>query len=70
MEKVGVGGAFIKAKDVKSLTAWCQKQLGIEFGNNSCVDFKRLNKDPATPEYDYGKFGLIIDPEGNKIELW
>ena len=20
--------------------------------------------------YDYGKFGLILDPEGNKIELW
>jgi len=25
----------------------------------------------GTPEaYDYGKFGWIIDPEGNKIELW
>jgi predicted enzyme related to lactoylglutathione lyase len=21
-------------------------------------------------EYDYGKFGRIVDPEGNKIELW
>jgi len=21
-------------------------------------------------EYDYGRFGWIIDPEGNKIELW
>ena len=21
-------------------------------------------------EYDYGKFGWIVDPEGNKIELW
>ncbi len=21
-------------------------------------------------EYEYGKFGWIIDPEGNKIELW
>jgi len=21
-------------------------------------------------KYDYGKFGWIIDPEGNKIELW
>ena len=20
--------------------------------------------------YDYGKFGWIMDPEGNKIELW
>lgn len=23
-----------------------------------------------TEEYDYGKFGWILDPEGNKIELW
>ena len=21
-------------------------------------------------DYDYGKFGWILDPEGNKIELW
>ena len=21
-------------------------------------------------EYPYGKFGWIMDPEGNKIELW
>ena len=21
-------------------------------------------------EYDYGKFGWVMDPEGNKIELW
>ena len=20
--------------------------------------------------YDYGKFGWILDPDGNKIELW
>lgn len=23
-----------------------------------------------TEEYPYGKFGWIIDPEGNKVELW
>jgi predicted enzyme related to lactoylglutathione lyase len=21
-------------------------------------------------EFDYGKFGWIMDPDGNKIELW
>ena len=21
-------------------------------------------------EYDYGKFGWILDPDGNKVELW
>ena len=23
-----------------------------------------------TESFDYGKFGWIMDPEGNKIELW
>jgi predicted enzyme related to lactoylglutathione lyase len=26
--------------------------------------------DEKVEEYDYGKFGWIMDPEGNKIELW
>lgn len=117
----GIGGVFIKAKDVKALTAWYEKHLGIEFGKESYVDFKWVNKnDPSVPghtvfsffkedstyfapsekpammnfrvkdlqsliteleqngveivgeveSFDYGKFGWIMDPEGNKIELW
>ena len=36
---------------------------------------KELKKEGVTvlgevEEYDYGKFGWILDPEGNKIELW
>ena len=23
-----------------------------------------------TEEFEYGKFGWLLDPEGNKIELW
>ncbi len=26
--------------------------------------------DDRIEEYDYGKFGWIIDPEGNRIEVW
>ena len=26
--------------------------------------------DPKVEEYDYGKFGSIMDPYGNRIELW
>lgn len=26
--------------------------------------------DPKRESYDFGKFGWIIDPEGNRIELW
>ncbi len=122
MEKVtGIGGLFIKAKDINALAAWYQRYLGIEFGNNTYIDFKWVNKNnPAVPGhtvfsffnddsnyfnpsekpfminfrvhnleqlledlkkegiqitgnievFEYGKFGWIMDPEGNKIELW
>jgi predicted enzyme related to lactoylglutathione lyase len=26
--------------------------------------------DPKREEYDYGRFGWFIDPEGNRVELW
>ncbi len=26
--------------------------------------------DDNVVEYDFGKFGWIMDPEGNRIELW
>jgi catechol 2,3-dioxygenase-like lactoylglutathione lyase family enzyme len=26
--------------------------------------------DPKVEEYDYGRFGWIMDPDGNRIELW
>ena len=29
-----------------------------------------VDVDPKVESYDYGKFGWIMDPEGNRIELW
>jgi predicted enzyme related to lactoylglutathione lyase len=26
--------------------------------------------DPKRESYDFGKFGWVIDPEGNRVELW
>ena len=26
--------------------------------------------DEKVEEYEYGKFGWVFDPDGNKIELW
>ena len=26
--------------------------------------------DERTEESEYGKFGWVMDPEGNKVELW
>jgi predicted enzyme related to lactoylglutathione lyase len=122
MEKVtGIGGIFFTSDDPKKLTAWYQKHLGVDFGDNLYVDFiwknvhsarepghtvlsifktgndyfspstsplminfrvtdlnamlAQLRRDgiwvaEKTEEYDYGKFGWCMDPEGNKIELW
>src|SRR5258705_11844844 len=122
MQRVtGIGGVFIKSKDVKALAAWYDKHLGFPFGENPYVNFKWVNEnnpaipgntvfsffkkestyfDPSTSpfminfrvkdlvtlletlkgeeveivgemmEEEYGKFGWILDPEGNKIELW
>ena len=31
---------------------------------------ERVTVDPAIEESDFGKFGWVMDPEGNRIELW
>lgn len=113
---VGFGGAFFKAKDPQTLTAWYEKHLGVPFGGNQHVVFscgtpntslvfsafpadtdyfapsdkpfmfnfrvenlhellKVLKEEGVqvidkTEDYPYGKFGWIVDPEGNKVELW
>ncbi|HMK27568.1 MAG TPA: VOC family protein [Chitinophagaceae bacterium] len=122
MQRVtGIGGVFIKSKDVKALAAWYDKHLGFSFGENSYVNFSWVNEnnpdvpgntvfsffkkeskyfDPSASPFminfrvkdlaalletlkkegveivgemmdeSYGKFGWILDPDGNKIELW
>ena len=29
-----------------------------------------VDVDPKVESYDYGKFGWILDLDGNKVELW
>lgn len=31
---------------------------------------ERVRVDPKTEESEFGKFGWVMDPEGNRIELW
>jgi predicted enzyme related to lactoylglutathione lyase len=31
---------------------------------------KGVNVDPKRDTYDFGKFGWLTDPEGNRVELW
>ena len=114
----GLGGVFFKAENVKELTSWYGKHLGLETHDYGAT-FLNKDKDgkdcethwspfasdtdyfkPSKKEFmqnfrvfdlenlmeelkndgviivgemesfDYGKFGWILDPEGNKIELW
>ena len=116
----GIGGIFMKAKDVKGLAEWYKKHLDISFNEYGYVEFLWNNKNPSEPsrtllslfpsttdylqpsskdtminfivedlvglvgslkeqgietigelqESEYGKFAWLLDPEGNKIELW
>jgi predicted enzyme related to lactoylglutathione lyase len=29
-----------------------------------------LRLDPHREDYEYGRFAWIMDPEGNRVELW
>jgi predicted enzyme related to lactoylglutathione lyase len=48
----------------------------INFRVENLVKLLKILNDEGIPvigemeEYEYGKFGWIMDPEGNKIELW
>ena len=48
----------------------------MNFRVENLVELLKVLKDEGVTvvgeieEYEYGKFGWILDPEGNKIELW
>ncbi|MCZ4317688.1 VOC family protein [Aequorivita viscosa] len=52
------------------------KEFMINYRVENLVELLKLLKEEGVTivgemeEYDYGKFGWILDPEGNKIELW
>ncbi|MEO2059013.1 MAG: VOC family protein [Mesonia sp.] len=53
-----------------------QKQFMMNFRVENLEDLLAALKEEGVTivgepeEYSYGKFGWILDPEGNKIELW
>ncbi|SFA98960.1 hypothetical protein SAMN05660845_1179 [Flavobacterium swingsii] len=63
------------AKDTKYFEP-SEKQFMMNFRVDNLEDLlKVLQEEGVTivgemQSYDYGKFGWILDPEGNKIELW
>ena len=51
----GIGGIFMSARDPKAPTSRTGAALNV------------LEK---TDDSEYGKFGWVMDPEDNKVELW
>jgi len=53
-----------------------KKQFMINFRVENLIELIKTLKEENVrvigeiKEYEYGKFGWILDPEGNKIELW
>ena len=53
-----------------------EKQFMMNFRVENLEELLKILKEEGVTiigemeEYDYGKFGWILDPEGNKIELW
>lgn len=114
----GLGGIFLKCRDLESTRAWYARHLGLEIHPwGTQLDWKQeehptpysiLSFFPADTDYlkpsaspfminfrvddldaftarlkadgvelcgepiteEYGKFAWVMDPEGNKIELW
>lgn len=63
-------------KEDTSYFAPSKKQFMMNFRVENLIELLEvLKKEGVTvigevEEYEYGKFGWILDPEGNKIELW
>ncbi len=63
-------------KDDTTYFAPSKKEFMMNFRVENLVELLKTLKDEGVPvigeieEYEYGKFGWIVDPEGNKIELW
>ena len=56
MRVTGIGGIIFNARDPAALL--------------QALRAEGCNVLDKTEESEYGKFGWVIDPEGNKVELW
>jgi predicted enzyme related to lactoylglutathione lyase len=58
----GIGGIFLITSD--SRLAKAERSCTASFMNEGVA------VDPRVEESEYGWFGWVMDPEGNRIELW
>ncbi len=71
----GVGGVFFKAADSKYFDP-SRSSFMINYRVDNldallaALKEEGVEIDPKREDYDYGPFAWIMDPEGNRIELW
>ncbi len=51
-------------EDGKNVSLKSKKRTGLEREEEGCNVLEKID------ESDYGKFAWVIDPDGNKVELW
>jgi predicted enzyme related to lactoylglutathione lyase len=68
----GIGGIFFKATDAPSLQAPFMVNYRVEDAHALAKALKEegCNVLETIDESEYGTFAWVIDPEGNKVELW
>jgi hypothetical protein len=64
---VGIGGIFFKARDPDRLRAWYREHLGLAISDWGGVVFEVTIGSRARSSV--GSVG-VVDPEGNRVELW
>ncbi|MEO7713736.1 MAG: hypothetical protein ABIV10_12545 [Gemmatimonadaceae bacterium] len=65
----GIGGIFFNANDAPTLQAWYKRHLGIAVQEWGGAAFDWTDGE-GKPVGGRSAFGWVIDPEGNKGELW
>lgn len=70
----GLGGVFFKAENPEKLYEWYAAHAEFSRGTLDSLLEKLRGEgvwiDPNRKDYHYGRFAWIMDPEGNRIELW
>ncbi len=69
---VGIGGYFMRAADPAALGAW-YRDFQVRDLDAMLAQLRARGADVAPETQDMegvGRFGWVIDPEGNRVELW
>lgn len=74
---IGLGGGFFNASDPEAIKEWYarEREFMFNYRDDALEQLRGIREEGITTvgeiqEYPYGKFAWIMDPEGNKIELW